>query len=91
MNETNTPTPQLQPEPTETELQHAVRTELHDLRIEADRLLKRIDNLRPAHRAAGRNLSIAFTCIEDARMRLGMALGDVGEQLPAGYPVDQAE
>lgn len=64
---------------------------IHEFRIEMDGLLKRLERIRKPGHPAARNLSLAITYLEDARMRLGMALGDLGEVLPAGYPHDRAE
>lgn len=57
------------------------------MRVELDRLLKNAQALATTlNRGAGaRNVALCITHLEDARMRLGKALGDLGHELPEEY------
>jgi hypothetical protein len=62
------------------------------LRVETDALMNKVIDLRktPANQLAGRNISIVFTHLEDAKMRLGKCLEDIGNEFPAEL-ADKAE
>lgn len=58
-----------------------------DLRVSIDIDIKAAQRLaeRIARGAGGRNVALCITHLEDAKMRLGMALGDFGHKLPEEY------
>lgn len=69
-----------------------LQKKLHDIRKEIDALLQSVEGLKtnPVALVAARNLAICYTHLEDAKMRLGKALGDLGSELPAQF-ADKAE
>lgn len=66
-------------------------TELHRmikaLRVDIDHSMKSAQALAALlNRGDGaRNVALTITHLEDAKMRLGMALGDLGHKLPEEY------
>ena len=57
------------------------------LRVDIDRDIKEAQRLATliARGTGGRNVALCITHLEDAKMRLGMALGDFGHKLPEEY------
>jgi len=57
------------------------------LRVDLDRAIKQAHELATAlNRGTGaRNTALCITHLEDARMRLGKVLGDLGYELPKEY------
>ena len=75
-------------------LEHAPITGEPDLTAQTKTLRVSIDsNIKEAQHLAtliargtgGRNVALCITHLEDAKMRLGMALGDFGHKLPEEY------
>ena len=65
---------------------------LHDLRKEIDALIQRVGELknREVFKDAGRELSLSYTHLQEGKMWLGQALGQLGSELPAQF-ADKAE
>src|SRR5260221_12381474 len=66
---------------------HNTKTMIKALRVDIDHSMKSTQALATLlNRGDGaRNVALAFTHLEDAKMRLGMALGDLGHKLPEEY------
>lgn len=61
---------------------------IHTLRKQIDSVTNNVIALKDnpvAAGVAGRNIAICITHLEDAKMRLGKALGDIGSELPAEF------
>lgn len=66
--------------------------ELHQLRQEIDALIQKV-GLRKADekmKVAGREMSLSYTHLQEAKMWLGQALGMLGSELPQQY-ADKAQ
>ncbi len=63
------------------------------LRVSIDSDIKEAQRLaaRIARGTGGRNVALCITHLEDAKMRLGMALGDFGHKLPEEYRDEAAQ
>ncbi len=66
---------------------HNTKTMIKALRVDIDHSIKSAQALATLlNRGDGaRNVALAITHLEDAKMRLGMALGDLGYKLPEEY------
>jgi len=64
---------------------------LHDLRKQIDACIKKANDLRQSNSGAGREISLSHTKLQEAKMWIGKALGELGAELPADYPHDNAE
>lgn len=60
---------------------------LHDLRKEIDATIKTVGKMKalPEFLSAGRELSLSYTHLQEAKMWLGQALGMLGSKLPPEY------
>lgn len=60
---------------------------LHDLRKEIDALIQTVGNTKkiPEYLPSGRELSLSYTHLQEAKMWLGQALGMLGSELPQQY------
>src|SRR6266446_9402786 len=66
---------------------HNTKTMIKALRVDIDHSIKSAQSLATLlNRVDGaRNVALTITHLEDAKMRLGMALGDLGHKLPEEY------
>ncbi len=69
-----------------------VQTRLHEVRKQIDSLIQTVDELKKDEnfKPAGREISLSYTHLQEAKMWLGQALGMLGSELPAQY-ADKAE
>lgn len=67
--------------------QSELTAEVKALRVSIDQCIKDGKVLADliARGTGGRNVALCITHLEDAKMRLGMALGDFGHKLPEEY------
>lgn len=66
---------------------HNTKATIKGLRVDIDRSIKSTQALATLLNRGdgGRNVALTITHLEDAKMRLGMALGDLGHKLPEEY------
>ena len=66
---------------------HNTKALIKGLRVDIDRSIKNTQALAALLNRGdgGRNVALAITHLEDAKMRLGLALGDLGHKLPEEY------
>lgn len=69
-----------------------VQAKLHDERRAIDERINAVELLKQNEglRAAGREIALSYTHLQEAKMWLGQALGMVGSVLPAEF-ADKAE
>lgn len=67
----------------ETTIEQVIKTR----RVDVDRCIKDVQKLAADinRGPGGRNVALAITHLEDAKMRLGMALGELGHKLPEEF------
>lgn len=65
---------------------------LHEVRKQIDSLIQTVGELKNDEnfKPAGREISLSYTHLQEAKMWLGQALGMLGSELPAQY-ADKAE
>lgn len=68
------------------------QAKLHEVRKNIDSLIQMVGELKAneAYKPAGREISLSYTHLQEAKMWLGQALGMLGSELPAQY-ADKAE
>ena len=66
---------------------HNTKATIKSLRVDIDRSIKNAQALAALLNRGdgGRNVALTITHLEDAKMRLGLALGDLGHKLPEEY------
>ena len=64
--------------------------DLHDFRKEIDANIKKCEGFKNLGGSAGRELSLAYTKLQESKMWVGKALEAIGSELPQEYR-DEAE
>ncbi len=60
---------------------------LHDVRKQIDALIQMVNTIKndAVYKGAGREVSLSYTHLQEAKMWLGQALGVLGSELPAQF------